>query len=265
MISLNYERTIPLWHSAQCRLLGISPTPYQIYAEEVYGEGSWVAQYAFSRDGILLESTDEADGENPDASALALPNGLKAPSTGWISMVLNHGGIPSRGLVREERVIEMVKPFKTAEKQLLIERGYLADLAPEDVLGLAGSFVISEGKLSQGLYLLVRQLRVAVRLPEVETGEDDQPFDYITYDFPVLQSYLPNEPERSLNYALMDEGTLGVMITCPTDCIVRDDLLVISDAGMGDAGRVSAIHLWQIEADEPPSEADKLYGTMDGR
>src|ERR1044071_3607171 len=103
MINLTYERAIPLWHSGQCRLLGVGAAPYPIYAEEVYGEGSWMAQYAFNRQGVLLESADEAHGENPDVSAIALPDTLKVPSTGWFSMALNHGGIPPRGLVHEDR------------------------------------------------------------------------------------------------------------------------------------------------------------------
>lgn len=251
MPQLHFERTIPLWHSGTCRLLGISPAPHSIYAEEVYGEGNWIAQYGFHRDGTLIGVADEAHGENPQIEALALPDSLKVPSTGWVSMTLNLGGAPTQGSIDQERIRQIARGLKTPEKEMLIARGWLPEVPLNEILGIIGSYVMAEAQITRGLYWIIRQLRVAVM-----AGDNE----YTTYEFPVLHRYTPSEPNQSLHHSVLDESELGVMITRPADLVMRDDLLVIADAGAGDAGRVSTLHLWQIELD-PPTDED-FYGSV---
>jgi hypothetical protein len=262
---LTYERTIPLWHSGSCNLIGVGAAPYDLYAEEVYGEGSWIAQIALRRDGTLIAIADEAHGENPNVSPLPLPGSLKRPGTGWISMALNVGGAPPRGLMAEERIYETARPLKTSEKQALIAAGYLPDVPPVDILGIIGSYVKSEAEVVRGLAVLVRQLRVAVRTGDEQIAEDSMPYDYISYEFSIVQTYRRAEPDQGLQHTMLDESHLGVSLACPTDLIYRDNLLVIADAGAGVEGRVSALHLWQFEPEPPPSEEDQFYGSLDNR
>jgi hypothetical protein len=256
MQGLTYERTIPLWHSGSCHLIGVSAAPHDIYAEEVYGEGSWIAQIGLRRDGTLIAIADEAYGENPNVSQLALPAGLKGPGTGWISMALNTGGAPSCGLIAQERLHEMARPLKTPEKMALIAAGLLPDVPPVDILGIIGSYVKSEAELVRGLVILVRQLRVAIRTGDEQIAEDGTPYDYLSYEFSIVQLYRPAMPDLGLHQAMLDEAQLGIAFACPTDLVFRDHLLVIADAGAGVEGRVSALHLWQFEPEPPLSEED---------
>jgi hypothetical protein len=262
---LTYERIIPLWHSGGCNLIGVSAAPYDLYAEEVYGEGRWIAQIALRRDGTLIAIADEAHGENPNVSPLPLPDKLKRPGTGWISMALNVGGAPPHGLIAEERIRETARPLKTPEKQALIAAGYLPDVPLVDILGIIGSYVKSEAGVVRGLAVLVRQLRVAVRTGDEQIAEDGTPYDYGSYDFSIVQTYRPAEPDQGLQHTMLDEARLGVSLACPTDLVFRDNLLVIADAGAGVEGRVSALHLWQFEPEPPPSEEDQFYGSLDNR
>jgi hypothetical protein len=258
MQGLTYERTIPLWHSGGCHLIGVSAAPHEIYAEEVYGEGSWIAQIGLRRDGTLIAIADEAYGENPNVSQLALPAGLKGPGTGWISMALNVGGPAPRGLIAQERIQEMARPLKTPEKQALIAAGLLPDVPPVDILGIIGSYVKSEAEVVRGLVILVRQLRVAVRTGDAQIAEDGTPYDYISYEFAIVQTYRPAEPDLGLHHTMLDDARLGISLACPTDLVLRDNLLVIADAGAGIEGRVSALHLWQIEPEPPSREEDQF-------
>src|SRR5688572_13681695 len=212
MTGLSYERTIPLWHSGSCHLIGVSAAPYDIYAEEVYGEGSWIAQIGLRRDGTLIAMADEAYGENPNVSQLPLPVGLKGPGTGWISMALNTGGAAPRGLIAQERIYEMARPLKTPEKQALIAAGLLPDMPPVDILGIIGSYVKAEAELVRGLVVLVRHLRLAVRTDDEQIGEDGMPYDYDSYDFSIVQTYRPAEPDIGLHHTMLDEARLGISL-----------------------------------------------------
>lgn len=260
MIQLDYLRTITLNYGGDCRLLGVTPAPHRIYVEEVYGEGGWIAQHAFDDSGALLASVDEHGGD-ATPQPLDLPVNLAAPGTGWQSMTLNTVGAPPHGLMRENRVLETAHPLKSREKEFLIEGGYLEGVLPQHILGLIGSYVISETKLARMAYLISRRLRLALRLTEPQTDEAGAPYDYTSREIAVVQAFYPQVPDLPLYETVLGAGVLGAALNWPTDLLIRDGLLVIADAGARGfapegAGMSSRIHLWRVvvEADDPLAE-----------
>jgi hypothetical protein len=255
---MEYLHTITLPYTGTAHLLGVTAEPHQIFVEQVYGEGNWMVQAALGMDGTILASVDEAYGENTSPKALSLPEGIKRPASGWHSMTLNTGGAPDRGLIKEDRVLETALPLRTPDKALLIELGCLPPVEHPMILGITGSYVHSESRVRRGLYLLTRTLRIAVRLENPETDSDGTPFDYVTWECSIVQTFDPKEPSQTLASTLVNLSEPEMGVKRPTDLVIRDDRLFLAESGTEDesAPVPGRVHLWHVlPVEEPPDDS----------
>ncbi len=252
MLPVAHRRTLPLSHSGDCGLIGIA-SDGTIYADEVYGENGWVAQHALRPDGTLVQSIDEQAGAAGDIEPLDLPPEIVKPRSGWQTMALNFAGPRHRGLREPERTLDLVQPLGIQEKMALVDRLKL-DILPPLLLGIAESYVLAETEIVRpNLYFVCRRLRIAVALPETRLDEAGQPYDYDT-----LAIYLAHFYDRSEELRFLDcFGDLtSVPLQRPMDCLRVGNLLYIADGG--EADRLSAIHVWQIDLPEALSADEKL-------
>jgi hypothetical protein len=143
-----------------------------------------------------------------------------------------------------ERVGELVQPFTLQEKMTLIERLAL-NIMPPMLLGLAESYVLAEAELARPyLYVVCRRVRLAIALPAVQTDADGQPYDYDTLVLHLAHWIDRRSPDVSLVEVI--DHLPGVTLHRPTDCIIRDGYLFISDGG-GDQQK-NRLHVWTISA-----------------
>jgi hypothetical protein len=255
VLELEYLHTITLPYAGTAHLLGVTAEPHQIFVEQVYGEGNWVTQAVLRVDGTILASADEEYGVNASPEPLPLPDGIKRPASGWHSMTLNTGGTPDRGLIKEDRVLEAALPLRTPDKALLIELGYVPPVEHRMILGIVGSYVHSESRVRRGLYLLTRTLRIAVRMENPEIDADGTPFDYMTRECSIVQTFEPQQPNETLASTLVNLPEPKMGVKRPTDLVIRDGLLFLAEAGFEDesGSAPGRVHLWGIvPVEEPP-------------
>lgn len=255
---VTHVTTLPLKHEGDCSLLGMTPDQ-ALYVEEVYGENGWMAQHELHLDGTFARSVDEASGVNgaDDLRPLDLPPGIVRPKTGWHTMALNFAGPRHRGLRVPERILDVVRTLSIEEKMALIQK-FKLDVIPPMLLGIAESYVLAEAELQRpNLYFVCRRLRLAVALPEERLDEDHQPYDYETRVI-YLAHFYDCQLEPPLKDILPD--LTSVPLHRPMDCLLVNGQLCIADGGSSAASerRLSAIHLWQVERPESPTEAEKL-------
>ena len=257
---VSFLKTLPLKHTGDCSLLGIAPDA-TIYVEEIYGNEAWLAQHALRLDGTMIESIDEAHGENDDLAPLDLPLQIVKSKTCWHTMALNFAGPRHRGLRAPERTLDLVHPL-TIQEKIGLARRYNLDIEPPLLLGIAESYVLAESQIVHpNLYFVCRRVRLAVALPEERTDDDGFPYDYET-----IVIYLAHFYERDQESTFSD--VLGDLTETPLhrpmDCILYGDHLFIADGGADD--RRSAIHVWHIDLPEEPTLTEeerlhkKLYG-----
>lgn len=256
-LPVSHVTTLPLKHNGDCSIIGVTPDR-MIYAEEVYGDEGWVAQHALNADGAVVATVDEREAGG-DAQPLPLPPEIAKPKTGWQTMALNFAGARHRGMREAERTLDLVQPLSIEDKMLLNERMKL-NVMPPLLLGIADSYVLAEARVVRpALYFVCRRLRLAVALPETRVDEDGQPYDYETRVMYLAHFYDCNE-ELRLRDSLDD--LTDVPLHRPMDCLLMDDKLYVADGGAND--RPSAIHVWQIELPEAPSDEEqlrrKIYG-----
>ncbi len=252
--SFEFIISLPLAHTGDCSLIGIA-ADLTIYAEEMYGEDGWLAQYALKLDEKTVTSSDENSGMNRDFEMLRLPTDLVRSQPCKHTSALNFGGARHRGMREPERIAELVRPLTIQTKMTLIERLKL-NIMPPMLLGVAESYVLAEAPLiSPNVFMVCRRLRLAYILPQAKYAADHQPYDYDTLVLYIAHDYNPHvddeiPPERAL------AGLPGVQLRRPMDCIVRDQHLFIADGGTvtnsGTAEQVSTIHVWQIAKIENP-------------
>lgn len=241
-VSFEYITSIPLAHSGDCSLIGVT-SDQTIYAEEIYGDEEWLAQHALKPDRTVVASSDENAGLNHHFEMLRLPNNLARSQPCKHTIALNFGGARHRGLREPERIAELVRPLTIQAKITLIEHLRL-NIMPPMLLGIAESYVLAEAPLpTPDTFMVCRRLRLACGLPQPKYDADHQPYDYdtlvlyITHDYnPRIDDEIP--PERAL------AGLPGIRLQRPMDCIVYDQHLFIADGGTTE--QVSAIHLWRI-------------------
>lgn len=250
-LPVSHVTTLPLQHEGDCSLIGVTPDRV-IYAEEVYGDDGWVAQHALDFDGTFVESVDERDGVG-DLQPLPLPPAIVKPKTGWQTMTLNFAGPRHRGMRESDRTVDMVQTLGIEEKMILVQR-LNPDILPPLLLGITDSYVLAETQIVRpALYFVCRRLRLAVALPEPQLDDEGQPYDYDTRVIYLAHFYNCTE-ELRFRDCLAD--LTDVPLYRPMDCLLLGDQLFIADGG--DAGRLSAIHVWQIELPEILSDEEKL-------
>ncbi|MEO8395390.1 MAG: hypothetical protein ABI700_20520, partial [Chloroflexota bacterium] len=224
--------------------------------EEVYGENGWIAQHEVRLDGTFAQTIDEQDGMNEILHPLELPTRIVKPKTGWHTMALNFAGPRHRGLRAPERIADLVRMLSIDEKMAVIAK-FKLDIIPPMLLGIAESYVLAEAELQRpNLYFVCRRIRLAVALPETRMDEDNQPYDYETRVIYVAHFY---DCEQEPPFIELMADVTPVPLIRPMDCLLHNEQLCIADGGSADNdGRLSAIHLWQVERPEPPTEAEKL-------
>ncbi len=240
-LPVSYVTSLPLKHTGDCCLLGVTPD-LTIFAEEIYDEEGWVAQHALRLDGEFRQSVDEVFGINETIQPLALPADLVKSQTGWQTMALNFAGPRHRGLREPERVFDLVRPLTIQEKMTLVQQLQL-ELPPPLVLGLGESYVLAEAMLIRpNLYFVCRRLRIAFALPEEQLDADQQPYDYDTYVLYLAHFY---DRTEELSFTSLLADLTDVPLHRPMDCLRVGDHLFIADGG--DQDRLSAIHVWRID------------------
>ena len=243
---------LPLKHEGDCNLLGMTPEK-TLYVEEVYGENGWIAQHQLLADGTFMQSIDEQNGTNDNLRPLDLPAGIVKPKTGWHTMALNFAGPRHRGMRGPERLLDLVRTLSIDEKMAVIDR-FKLDVIPPMLLGVAESYVLAEAELRRpDMYFVCRRIRLAIALAETRLDEDEQPYDYETRVIYLAHFYDCEQEPPFID--LLGDLTM-VPLQRPMDCLLLDEQLCIADGG--DAGRLSAIHLWNVERPAPLTEAEKL-------
>lgn len=259
-----YQKSLPLPRSGDVSLLGFSPSSERIYVEQMYGDVGWVAQYALNLDGELVAFVAEDEGgDGVNLAPLPLPPDLERPEPGWQTMFLNFAGPRHRGLFGLERVLDTVRSLSIEEKMQLLKTFHIPVAMPPLIIGVAESYVLAEARLeSPDLFVVCRRLRIAYRMNEEKIDTDGLPYDY---DTEVI--YLIHLVDRGLDYemTLLDPRfqVPGPTLMRPMDCLIFDDMLLVTDAGTDDQS--AAVHLWKIDYPEGsrpvvPTIEQKLYG-----
>jgi hypothetical protein len=241
--TLSYLSTIHFTHHGDCGLLGVTPD-MTIYVEEIYDDESWIAQSAIHIDGSNRRTVDEDYGANTSVEPLPLPPDIIRPHSGFETMkALNFGGARHRGLRSEDRIQDTARDLDIHTKMTLIDTLKLP-VAPPMILGLAESYVISEALIIRpNLFVVCRRLRIAYALAESKTDSDNQRYDYDTLVIQVAHLY---DREQDADVSMEDalNGLPGVDLHRPTDCLICNDHLFISDGGTAEGK--SAVHIWKI-------------------
>jgi hypothetical protein len=258
---LAFWKTLALPHRGDCGLIALTPDS-ELLIEEAYGSAAgdstisgddlWMAQHRYSLDGHLLESVDEASGQNQNLTPLTIPPGSYVPQPVWhTSKALNFRGPRHRGLREEERVQDMIVSLSMAEKMALI-RHYDLPIAPPMLLGVAESYVIAEAMLQRpDLYIVCRRIRLAIALPEVKFDNEQQPYNYDTQVI-YIAHWFDRSLARELSLADLLYTLPGADFHRPMDCILTPTLLCIADGG--GTLRQNCIHLWHVEHPGEPEE-----------
>jgi len=251
---VTHVTTLPLKHDGDCSLLGMTADK-TLYVEEVYGEAGWIAQHELLPDGTFARSIDEEHGQNDNLRPLDLPPGIVKPKTGWHTMALNFAGPRHRGLRAPERLLDLVRTLGIDEKMAVIDK-FKLNIIPPMLIGVAESYVLAEAELRRpNLYFVCRRMRLAIALPEERLDDEGQPYDYDTCVIYLAHFY---DCEQEPTFAELLADLTSVPLHRPMDCLLLNEHLCIADGGDGDAGRLSAIHLWTVERSEPLTEAQKL-------
>jgi hypothetical protein len=239
---LRLLNSIPLYHNEDCNLIGFTKNSI-IYVEENYGEGEWVAQYAFDTSGKIIESVDE-NGLAGSFSRFHLPEGSVEPQVGEKTAFLNFSGSRLRGMRETDRILDMVQPLSIAEKFRLIERFGL-NILPPQLLGVAESYVMAEARFpGSEIFVICRRIRLAYALPEPKVDETNLAYDYDTLTLVFLQmGDLQSDTDFSLANASLDLA--DTHLNRPLDCLIAGQSLFIADGGSAD--QLSRIHIYQIE------------------
>ena len=234
--------THSLLYEGDCRLLGITPDG-TIYAEELYGEDDWLAQHRLSQIDGILESVDEAWGNNLKMDLLKLPDNLIRPYPVNSSHPLNFTGARLRGKRVDERIDELLLPLEMDEKIELID--YMEwDISPGQLLGIAESVVLAQTPTHQpDISILCRRVRLAYALPQHKIASNNE------YDYDVLSLYLVHEynPADHDTSPLVDclDSIDDVLLLRPMDCLYYASRLYVADGGEDED--VSAIHIFELQ------------------
>ncbi len=250
--SWQYLTSLPLAHTGDCRLLGVS-SDLMVYAEEVYGDDGWMAQHALRLDGTLAALVDEDNGNNTAIQPIALPDDLAKPKTGWHTMDLNFMGARHRGIRQLERIADVAQPLSLEDKALVAER---LNVPPPTILGLAESYVLAEIELVHpNLFLVCRRLRVVYALQEEQTDAQHEAYDY---DSRVLYAAHLYDRSQDVRPTLRESlaALAGVPLQRPMDCLLAYNHLFVADGGEGE--RVSQVHVWRVE------NSDEAQDTSEG-
>jgi hypothetical protein len=252
--TLEHIATLPLRHTGDCNLVGVSPD-LTVYVEEIYSADGWMAQHALTLDGSIVESVDEDFGGKTDLKPLLLPTNSQRPQTGWHTMRLNFSGPRHRGLRGPERTPDLVRPLTLPEKLLLIEHFHLPVESPQ-LMGLAESYVLAEAPLAiPDVFVVCRRVRLAIHLYEEQVDVDNQRYDYDTIVVYMAHFYDRADDEPSLHESLVGLG--AVRLRRPMDCLVAFDHLFIADGGTED--HPSVVHVWRITYPNTSASGDISY------
>lgn len=249
MVGFQHVQTVPLAYNGECGLRAVGPQ-LDFYAEEIYGDEGWMAQYHYSFEGQQLAAVDEQHGDNQGEERLAMQGSVLRPMTG-ANFQLNFGGARLRGLQAEDRIADITQALPVPDKLFLADGGYLPGVQPPAILGLSHSYVVSEVRLSAPgeappLFLLSRRLGVSFRLAAPAEDAEGLPYDYDTQEFGVLQLYYAGQNHTPLEETILGASALGLVPRWPTDIVVRDDHLFVADSARGQAEVLSRIHIWKI-------------------
>lgn len=263
--------TVPLLHTGDCSLLGLSDQG-QLFVEETYethpaaASGSpfsgdlWMAQHIVSQNGQIITTLDEDEGRTTLDTPLDHGLHLARPRRVWATMALNYAGARQRGLRAYERIDDLVQPMTIREKMALAERLAL-DIPAPMLLGVSESYVLAEALIvAPALYLVCRRVRIAYALPQPLHDSDNLPYDYDTRLLHVAHLYDARaDSPPPLSEAL--DGCMGVSFARPLDCLAQADRLYVADGGA--AGRSSQVHFLRMPFyDRPRSAQEQIRGKL---
>lgn len=241
--SLEYVTSLWLDHDGDCRLLGVGPH-LTIYAQVLYGDEDWLAQYGLSLDGRMIAAFDENYGAKSIHTPLALPTGSIRPNAVRHTKALNFSGPRLRGLRETERIAEAVRPLALQTKIALTERLKLP-IPPPMLLGLAESRVLAEALLAPpNLWLVCRRLRLAYLLPQAQYDVARQPYDYDTVMLHVIHEFVPKLEDDELMPEQLFTTLPGVELQHPMDCMIHEGQLYVAEGGQQTH---AAVHVWRIQ------------------
>jgi len=227
--------THELLYAGDCKLLGVTDDD-DIYVEELYGDDDWLAQHRVLVDDGIVETVDEAEGNNLEAVWLTLPDDLIATNLRNCCDILNYTGARLRGIYEDERIDDVVLPLTVQNKIELVE--FMEwDVNPMQLIGIAESVVLSHTQVEDTM-IVCRRVRVAYRLLQPTDTHD-----YDSLDVYVLHSFMP---EHGTSSELVDclNDIDDVVLLRPMDCLFHKGRLYIADGGDGDD--VSAIHIFEF-------------------
>lgn len=245
MILQNFKHlaTHNLLYDGDCRLLGITADGF-IYAEELYGDDDWLAQHRLSLEAGIIESVDEAWGNNQKMDILALPENLIRPYPVNPSHPLNYSGARLRGIRSEERIDDLVQALDIKEKIEVID--YMEwDIDPMQLLGIAESVVLAQtAPIQETSFIVCRRLRLIYTLPQLLLA-DDGDYDYDALSLYLLHEYNPQDKESP---SLLDclDSLDDTLLLRPMDCLYHQSRIYIADGGEDED--VSAIHIFELES-----------------
>jgi len=227
-----------LLYTGDCKLLGITEAGL-IYAEELYGAEDWLAQHRISIDDGILETVDEARGDNMEITLFDLPDDLIEPGLRMDCDPLEFSGARLQGIAEDERIDEVVRPLTMQDKMELVD--FMEwEIAPPQIVGMAESAVLAHTRMSDDLMIVCRRVRVVYRLmnPTID-------YDYDSLNVHLLHDYKPhNNDMPELVDCLNDID--DVVLLRPMDCLFHAGCLYVADGGEDD--EVSAIHVFKLPA-----------------
>lgn len=241
--TFTYQTSHLLDYHGDCALMGVMPD-FTVYAEVLYDEEDWLAQYAITYDGGIQQKADEAHGRNPYFIGLNLPEGIIRPSEGKHTNALNYKGARHRGMRAMEPIQESVRSLNMQTKMRLVE-GLNLGIMPPMVLGVAESYVLSEAEIvSERWYLVCRRVRIAYALPQQRMDSSNLPYDYDTLVMHIAHLYDAETQDTEVTLEVAFAGLPGVDLLRPMDCVLCDDHIFVADGG--DADRKAAVHIWRV-------------------
>ncbi len=223
------QRTLPLFHSGDCALLGIDSIG-RVAVEEFYAD--WYAQHLFDRDGTLITSRDEDNGYNPNPEPLPNLHEFRPPSPVGHAAKLNYTAGRLRGLREADRIAETVQPLTVPEKIGLAA-------IPGSILGIAENYIMAEAVLNSALSLICRRVRIAHAVSPARDSEG-LPYDYDTYTLYLTQWFDPAADDAPLSSGIVVLGKR------PMDLLLDGRLLYVADGGDPGSRRMSVIHIFQV-------------------
>lgn len=233
---LEHFATYDLLYAGDCKLLGVTDNG-DIYVEELYGDDDWLAQHHILTNEGIVETVDEAEGNNLNIKVFELPEGLIQPRAKPCCPQLQFSGARLRGLRADERIAELVQPLSIEDKIELTE--FMEwDIEPLQLIGIAESVILSHTKVSEKSTIVCRRVRIAYQLAKPEVTHD-----YDSMDVYLLHEYQPeDDPMPELVDCLNDID--DVVLLRPMDCLFHMGRLYVADGGEDDD--VSAIHIFQL-------------------